>query len=798
MSVKQLKKRILISCSMVLFIVSCLLVSPNVLAAGIGEPYGIGDTLPILDIQLNEGYSLSYLHANKDNKCEATAKLIIPEGYESEYGLAEGFYEENMEIKGRGNSTWGLPKKPYQIKFPKGTEPNLFGMGESRTWVLLANYADRTMIRNKLTYEIADQMGMPYTCKSVYVELILNGQYNGTYQLIEKVEVGDNRVEVGDTGYLIEKDTLSKLANDDLYFETSRGTLYGVKGPEEDSEGNEFEVDIENNINTFITSPEGKYIIQYMDEFEEAAESGDFRNSLGKRYDEYITLDSLVDYFLAVEFCKNVDALVSSTYIFKAPGEPAVFGPLWDFDLALGNAGTRYGSKREPTGWILQQNDSAYFNNLMTDRVFMERVMERFEEIKPILENTYKEVDGKESMISRFSSAVSDARNYEKWDFNANAGSDPNKPLNQPSKGSMEAELQALSDYCEARVQWMSENLPVLYETSLLSLEGSGSQEDPYLINSEEDFLLFTNKMLSGATYENRYIKQTADLDMSQSPSYNGAGKSANFKGVYDGGGHTINVNINGSDQSVFPYTNGTIMNLIVTGQINNTSYAGGIARSLRAQGRILNSICLADVKGVSPGGITSSVEENGNTVIANCYYNGTLEAVSTSSFDPILPVVRSGLTLDNNYHSTDYPSANAEKTDTLDAMIDLMNQNLETLFSYQPDMHLNDFRHWRLDNDTPNFDGAIYLKSTKLDTSAQLNIETTLVNETEEAIENGYLIFAVYQNDFMTDVRVFHQTFAADSQDLFKGEDLKSGDTVKVMLWNSEMQPIDFLEFAL
>ena len=112
--------------------------------------------------------------------------------------------------------------------------------------------------------------------------------------------------------------------------------------------------------------------------------------------------------------------------------------------------------------------------------------------------------------------------------------------------------------------------------------------------------------------------------------------------------------------------------------------------------------------------------------------------------------------------------------------------------------MHLNDFRHWRLDNDTPNFDGAIYLKSTKLDTSAQLNIETTLVNETEEAIENGYLIFAVYQNDFMTDVRVFHQTFAADSHDLFKGEDLKSGDSVKVMLWNSEMQPIDFLEFAL
>lgn len=797
MSVRQLKKICLAGCSVVFFFVFCLLVSLSVRAAGIGEPYGIGDTLPILDVQLNEGYSLSFLHGNKDNKCKATVKLIIPEGYVSEYGLAEGFYEENMEIKGRGNSTWGFPKKPYQIKFPKGTKPNLFGMGESRTWVLLANYADRTMIRNKLTYAVAEQMGMPYTCKSVYVELILNGQYNGTYQLIEKVEVGDNRVEVGDTGYLIEKDTASKLANDDLHFATARGTLYGVKGPEEDSEGNEFVVDIKNNINTFVTSAEGKYIIQYMDEFEEAAESGDFRNSLGKRYDEYITLDSLVDYFLAVELCKNVDALVSSTYIFKAPGEPAVFGPLWDFDLALGNAGTRYGSKPRPTGWILQQNNSAYFNNLMTDRVFMERVMERFAEIKPIFENTYKSVDGKEAMISQLSDLVADSRNYEKWDLNANAGS-TSQPLNQPSKGSVEAELKALSDYCEARVQWMSENLPILYENSLRSLEGSGSREDPYRISSEEDFLLFTNKMLGGAAYENRYFKQTADLDMSQYPAYNGAGKSAVFKGVYDGGGHTININIKGTDQSVFPYTNGTIMNLIVTGRINNTSYAGGIARSLRAQGRILNCICLADVKGVSPGGITSSAEANGNTVIANCYYNGTLEAVSTSSFDPILPVVRSGLILDNNYHATAYSTTHAAKTDTLDAMAGLMNQNLETLLNYQPDMRSSDFRHWLVENGILKFSGAVYLKNTRIDNSAQLNIETTLVNETGEAMEDGYLIFAVYQKGVMTDAKVFHQTFAPGSNAQFRGEGLQSGDTVKVMLWDSGMQPVDFLEYNI
>ena len=150
-------------------------------------------------------------------------------------------------------------------------------------------------------------------------------------------------------------------------------------------------------------------------------------------------------------------------------------------------------------------------------------------------------------------------------------------------------------------------------------IQGSGTKEDPYIIANKENFLKFTNNMISGETYEGKYIKQTANIDMSNVAGYVGIGSNGTFAGTYDGQGHTIAVNINASVESgiaVFPYTTGTIMNLGTIGAITNTypSEGGcaGIARSVRETGAVVNCYSTIDLSATKDaGGIAWTLKES-------------------------------------------------------------------------------------------------------------------------------------------------------------------------------------------
>lgn len=100
-------------------------------------------------------------------------------------------YDGKIEIKGRGNSTWGMPKKPYKIKLDKST--NLMEMGKNKHWVLLANYSDTSLMRNTLAYNLSGQLGMPQM-DTTWVDVVLNGKYVGNYQFCEQIRVDKNRV----------------------------------------------------------------------------------------------------------------------------------------------------------------------------------------------------------------------------------------------------------------------------------------------------------------------------------------------------------------------------------------------------------------------------------------------------------------------------------------------------------------------------------------------------------------------------------------------------------------------------
>ena len=260
-----------------------------------------------------------------------------------------------MEIRGRGNSTWFVhPKKPYQMKLDD--DDTMLGMPAEKKWLFLAEYSDKTMLRNTLSFEMGHISSLDWTPKSEFAEVYLNGDYNGTYNITEKVEVKDNRVDLGDTGYLLEIDQLDRLDPDDVYFYSSR-FLLNIKEPEVTQSSAEF-----------------NYIRDLINDFEAVLYGANFASATDG-YAQFIDVDSFIDWYLISEITKNIDSKsYSSIYLNVMPGEKIKMGPLWDFDLSFGNVD--YADSRYPVGfWV---KDNPWYTRLFQDPAFVEKVKTRF------------------------------------------------------------------------------------------------------------------------------------------------------------------------------------------------------------------------------------------------------------------------------------------------------------------------------------------------------------------------------------------------------------------------------------
>ena len=151
--------------------------------------------------------------ASREEYVEASFKLVE----DVRTRAAGDVIETSMLIKGRGNSNWSSPKKPYRLKLE--TEYPLFGLHKDKAWVLMGNYFDKTMLRTNTAFYMGSISNLDYTPKAHYVELMLNGRYHGTYMLCEKLKRSKHRVDVGDDGFLLEVDAVAKA--DDVTFRTN-------------------------------------------------------------------------------------------------------------------------------------------------------------------------------------------------------------------------------------------------------------------------------------------------------------------------------------------------------------------------------------------------------------------------------------------------------------------------------------------------------------------------------------------------------------------------------------------------
>ena len=266
-----------------------------------------------------------------------------------------GMNATSIEIRGRGNSTWYIhPKKPYQIKFEDKTA--MLDMPSDKRWLLLAEYSDKTFLRNRIAFELGYLSELEWTPLSQYAELIFNGKHQGLYHITQKVEESKNRVNITDEGYLLEIDQLDRLDPGDVYFYSDH-FLLNIKEPE-----------------IVKNSAEYTYIRDYMLDFEEALFGPNFKDPVNG-YQKYIDMESVVDWFLINEIAKNVDAKsFASIFMYKAPGEKLYMGPIWDFDLGFGNV--NYADPEFPTGFWVRHNP--WISRMLQDPTFVLKVKQRF------------------------------------------------------------------------------------------------------------------------------------------------------------------------------------------------------------------------------------------------------------------------------------------------------------------------------------------------------------------------------------------------------------------------------------
>ena len=328
---------------------------------------------------------------SKEDYVEGTVSINGGDSFES-------LTDVEMKIKGRGNSTWwqgGVWNKwPYQIKFGDKTE--VLGMPKDKKWVLLAEISDVSLIRNKIVREIANSGNFDYVPQAEYVELFLNNEHAGTYLIGQKVEESENRVNIGDNGYLVEIDTDAngRIDPEDVYFKSSQSNfwsennVFNIKEPELDYDSDKF-----NTIKDFV------------DNFEKALFGDNFKDpELG--YRAYIDLDSFIDWYIVNEISKNQDAAsYSSIYFNYIPGGKIKMGPIWDFDLAFGNV--NYSTAEFSTGfWI--KSGSPWYKRMFEDDYFTNLVKERYNFFYENLDQFNSKVDDFELYISK-----SQKKNFE-------------------------------------------------------------------------------------------------------------------------------------------------------------------------------------------------------------------------------------------------------------------------------------------------------------------------------------------------------------------------------------------------
>lgn len=308
-------------------------------------------------------------------------------------------YQGTLSIKGRGNSTWGYPKKPYALKLDK--KEKILGMKKHKRWCLMANWMDRTMMRNAVAFEISRNTELAWTPSGKYVEVILNGRHIGNYYLCEQIKVDENRVSIAELdpkategdgvtgGYIFELD----VYYDEVYKfrSATKNFPWMFKDPDE------------------VNEAQFNWAMNYVNDMEDALyDATKFAN---REFADFMNLESYIDWWFVNELTMNGEiGHPKSCYMHKDANGKMTAGPVWDYD---------WGTFTPGGASSFRGKNGLYYPRLFADPDFVAMVKTRWAQFKPAFEtNIPAFIDATKSQIEK-----SDELNAPMWPI---GGSKPN------------------------------------------------------------------------------------------------------------------------------------------------------------------------------------------------------------------------------------------------------------------------------------------------------------------------------------------------------------------------------------
>lgn len=458
---------------------------------------GFNSTLPIIRINTNN------VEIPNEPKIEGDMAIVWNgEGVNNNSEGEANEFQGNIRIEKRGQSSLGLfPKVSYLLETVdadgEDIDVSFLNFPEEEDFILHGPYSDKTLLRNVLIFDIANKIGQ-YATRTRYVELMVNGIYEGIYVVMERIKRDENRVDVaklraedisGDEltgGYIfkIDKDAPDWFSAYDVATAPGKKLEYQYVYPRRDD----------------IQPEQENYIQSYVDSFEQVMLTPGGTIG-GKSYLDFIDLESFVDHFLLVEFAMDIDAYRFSTYMHKdkdSNGGKLKCGPLWDFNLSFGNA--NFCDGWNPNGYMYfrncDQGNPFWWGRLFSRDAFADHAQCRWQELREgiLNENTlFEYIDDQVALLN-----PSLDRNYERWPI-INEWIWPNPEV----QGSYDGEVDFLKDFITDRLRWMDNNLFGVCDSTLViePAEGFDFVVSPNPASSELN-LIFENEIVGDIAVE--------------------------------------------------------------------------------------------------------------------------------------------------------------------------------------------------------------------------------------------------------------------------------------------------------
>jgi len=475
----------------------------------ISNPHGLNSSASIICMSVSHNFVSSnlpivFINTNGQsipNEPKITADMgIIYNGEGSRNYITDPWnnYNGKIGIERRGHSSQKLfPKKQYGFETRDDNGENLnvslLGFPAENDWILYAPYSDKTLMRNVLAYHLSNELGR-YASRTKFCELILNGEYHGIYVLMEKIKQDRNRVDISEIddsdisgGYILEMTHKNKLQPGEVHFLSTQiiNRTYAYKYPK----------------GVDITEEQKAWIESYFYVFENTW-YGNHPKDADFGFAKYIDVPSCIDFTLLNELFRNVDAFHASTFIYKDRGEKLKIGPLWDYNIAMGNC--NYANGWKPRGWQMTVRQKAGI--FLQDESFLMQYIERWGELRQdrlSLDYIMKKIDETAELLSE-----ARVRNFQRWDV-LGTYVWPNYFIGD----SYEEEIDYLKQWLEERILWMDEQWkiqlslnPVINEINYCSSNDFDTGDWIELYNPRDSSIYLSGWYVKNESDENTFI----------------------------------------------------------------------------------------------------------------------------------------------------------------------------------------------------------------------------------------------------------------------------------------------------